>query len=82
MEEPFRSALKALREESSRAAVRHPDLYFEEITIRFPALSQWEPRSVCQAFIEANRSQGQEEWYVLKDGKACGRFHGNLTRDQ
>ena len=80
MDKPFRSALEALRDEFARAADRHPDLFFEKVAIGSLDRSRWEPRSVCQAFIEANRSQErQEEWHVWKDGQACGRFYGNLA---
>ena len=79
-EESFRAASKALREEFIHAADRHPDLFFEKIAIGSPDPSRWEPRNVCQAFIEANHCKDSpEEWYVLTDGKACGRFYGDLA---
>ena len=66
--------------EFARAADRHPDLFFEKVAIGSPDRSRWEPRSVRQAFIEANRSQeSQEEWHVWKDGRASGRFYGSLA---
>ena len=72
--------MEALREGFARAVVRHPDLFFEKIVIASPDPSRWEPHSVCHAFIKANSGQeSQEEWYILKDGGACGRFHGNLA---
>ena len=81
MEKAHRIGLESIRAEFARAAVQYPDLFFEIITIDSPDPSRWEPRSVCQTFIEANggRESRQEEWYVWKDGKACGRFHGNLA---
>ena len=76
----FRAALKALREQFARAADRFSDVFYEHIAIGSPDPSQWDPRDVCRAFIEANRSMDvQEEWYLLKDGRVCGRLYGDLT---
>ena len=54
-------------------------MLFDKLSMTYPDRSRWEPRSVCQAFIEANRSQKfPEEWYILKNGLEVGRFFGDL----
>jgi hypothetical protein len=80
MDKQISSELKALQEGFTRAAAKYPGLLFDVLTIAIASPSQWEPCSVCQAFIEANRSQKrQEEWYIMENGRAVGRFHGNLA---
>jgi hypothetical protein len=93
MYEPFRAALQAIRQELVRAGDRHPDLFYEELTLPMPterpafqvlvfgepSLPQDGIAGRWQSFIKENSSEGGawQEWY--ERGEGCGRLYGDAA---